>query len=210
MTEVYLMKLFESSSDVYMKMLDLVCEEKRSKLANIKISENQLQSLTAGVLLRVVLCTYFGFINENIVFERETNGKPYLKNKSVHFNISHSESLVAVAVSDRDVGVDLEKTCEVNPKLTDRYFTENEKKYINVKSPDWQTRFFEVWTKKEAILKKSGLGLRVKLNELETDECNTVKTFKLDGFVLSVCSEDPNINIFNNEYCQTIVYKYFQ
>ncbi len=210
MTEVYLMKLFEPSSDLYMKILDFVGEEKISKIDNIKRNKNQLQTLTAEALLRVILCTYFGFTNENIVFERDTNGKPYLKNKSVHFNISHSESLVAVAVSDRDVGVDLEKIREVNPKLTDRYFTENEKKYINVKSPDWQTRFFEVWTKKEAILKMSGLGLRVKLNELETEDCTTVKTFNLDGFVLSVCSEDQNIRINNDDDCQTIIYKHFE
>lgn len=210
MTEVYLMRLSESCSDIYTKMLDLVGEEKRSKLVNIKNREYQLQTILAEVLLRVILCTHFGFTNENIVLERDANGKPYLKNELVHFNISHSESLVAVAVSDRDVGVDLEKIRDVNVKLVDRYFTKKEREYISVNLPDWQTRFFEVWTKKEAILKMSGVGLRVKLNELETEDCTTVKTFNLDGFVLSVCGEDQNINILNNEYCQTIIYKYFE
>lgn len=210
MTEVYLLKLFEPSRDVYAKMLDFVSEEKMEKIANIKNSENQLQTLLAEVLLRVILCTRFGFENTNITFERDSNGKPYLTNKEVHFNISHSKDLVAVAVSRQNIGVDLEKIRDVNVKLIERYFTEKEKQYISINKINWQTRFFEVWTKKEALLKMSGLGLRVKLDELETREFATVKTFNLDEFVISVCSEDQDINIINNKQCHSNLCEFFK
>ncbi len=210
MTEVYLLKLFEPSSDVYVKMLDLVGEEKRDKISTIIRSENQFQTLIAEVLLRVILCTRFGFQNKSLVFERDLNGKPFISEIPVHFNISHSKNQVAVAVSCKNIGVDLEKIRDVNVKLTDRYFTENEKEYINVDTTCWQTRFFEVWTKKEAILKRSGLGLRVELNKLETFEYEFVKTYNVDEFVLSVCCEDQDINIFNSEQSQSIICEFFK
>ena len=209
MTEVYLLKLFEPSRDVYIKMLDFVSEEKREKIAKFKNSENQLQTLMAGVLLRVILCTCFGFENTNITFERDSNGKPYLTNKEVHFSISHSKNLVAVAVSRQKIGVDLEKIRDVNVKLIERYFTEKEKEYININKINWQTRFFEVWTNKEAFLKRSGVGLRVKLNEFETKNSFNVKTYNLDDFMLSVCCNDANIHFYNDEYCKLLIDKYF-
>lgn len=210
MTEVYLLELFKPSNDVYVKMLDFVSEEKREKIANIKSSENQLQTLMAEVLLRVILCTRFGMENKNIAFNRDSNGKPYLNKEQVHFNISHSKNQVAVAISQRNVGVDLEKIRDVNVKLIERYFTEKEKEYISINKINWQTRFFEVWTKKEAFLKMSGLGIRVKLDELETGEFAAVKTFNLDGFVLSVCSDDQDIYIFNNEESHSIICEFFE
>ena len=36
----------------------------------------------------------------------EENGKPYYKNRGIHFGISHSHGLCAVAISDQPVGVD--------------------------------------------------------------------------------------------------------
>lgn len=208
MAEIYTMNLFEPTTELYNKMLELVGENKREKLLRLKQHKKQLQSLIADVLLRVILCARFNIDVNDMKFD-DMNGKPYLVGESVCFNVSHSENMVAVAFSDRNIGVDLEKTRSVNPKLIDRYFTICEKEYINVDLPDWESRFFEIWTKKEAFLKRSGVGLRVKLNELETKTCEGIKTYNLDGFVLSVCCDDKNFNIYNNEICSTILDKYF-
>lgn len=208
MAEIYTMNLFEPTTELYNKMLELVGENKRNKILNIKQHKKRLQSLFADVLLRVILCTRFNIDINDIKFD-DVNGKPYLVGESICFNVSHSENMVAVAVSDRNIGVDLEKTRNINPKLIDRYFTKCEKEYISVDLPDWQTRFFEVWTKKEAFLKRSGVGLRVKLNELETECCHNVKTYNLDDVVLSVCCHDANIHLYNNEYCKLLLDKYF-
>ncbi len=208
MANIYLLKLFEPAGDEYIKMLDLVGQERKNKILSIKNNKNRLQTLFADVLLRAVLCTSFGFNNRNLVFEKDSNGKPYLNERQVHFNISHSENMVAVAVSDRDIGIDLEKARQVNPKLTERYFSEKENEYISVNNENWQTRFFEVWTKKEAILKRSGLGLRVELNKLETFEYEFVKTYNVDEFVLSVCCENQNVSIINNEQSYSIICKF--
>ncbi len=208
MAEIYTMNLFEPTAELYNKMLELVGENKREKLLRLKQHKKQLQSLIADVLLRVILCTRFNIDVNDMKFD-DMNGKPYLVGESICFNVSHSDNMVVVAVSDQNIGVDLEKTRNINPKLIDRYFTKCEKEYISVDLPDWQTRFFEVWTKKEAFLKRSGVGLRVKLNELETKTCEGIKTYNLDGFALSVCCYDANIHLYNNEYCKLLLDKYF-
>ncbi|MCQ2748124.1 MAG: hypothetical protein MJ223_02605 [Mycoplasmoidaceae bacterium] len=45
--------------------------------------------------------------NKSFAFSK--NGKPILNNKKLHVSLSHSNSMIAVAVSDFDVGVDIEK-----------------------------------------------------------------------------------------------------
>ena len=122
MAEIYTMNLFEPTTELYNKMLELVGENKREKLLRLKQHKKQLQSLIADVLLRVILCTRFNIDVNDMKFD-DMNGKPYLVGESVCFNVSHSENMVAVAFSDRNIGVDLEKTRSVNPKLIDRYFT---------------------------------------------------------------------------------------
>ena len=74
------------------------------------------------------------------------NGKPCFKDVPLHFSISHSENMVIAAVSERNVGADVEKIRDIPRGVADRFFTEQEK----------QCDFFEIWTKKEAYGKYCG------------------------------------------------------
>ncbi|MBQ6847754.1 MAG: 4'-phosphopantetheinyl transferase superfamily protein [Clostridia bacterium] len=115
------------------------------------------------------------------------NGKPFLKDyPDFHFNISHSEDLIAVAFSDAPVGVDIEKKRSVNLKIADRFFTSDEQKSVT----DTDS-FFYVWTRKEAILKQKGESLG-NIKKYSVINNKNIKTFTADGFVLSVCSEKVN------------------
>ena len=80
------------------------------------------------------------------------NGKPIFKSSPLFFSISHSENVVAVAVSEREIGVDVEKIREVRGGVAKRFFTESEIEYVGNDS----ARFFEIWTKKEAYAKVKG------------------------------------------------------
>lgn len=125
---------------------------------------------------------------EKIEILKTDKGKPYLKNiKDFFFNISNSYNLQAVAISDFEVGVDIELVREVDLSVAKR-FTKFEYNYIlSEKSLD---RFFEVWTKKEAYLKYKSLGLSGGLNRFNVfDLKEKIKTKKIDGYYLSVCGE---------------------
>lgn len=85
------------------------------------------------------------------------HGKPYIPN-APHFNISHSGGIVMCAVSDEEIGVDIQE--EVSPeraeKVARRYFAPDEQAEL--------PRFTELWAKKEAYIKFTGMGLSTPLS----------------------------------------------
>ncbi|MGS0707244.1 4'-phosphopantetheinyl transferase family protein [Acinetobacter sp. ANC 3781] len=105
-------------------------------------------------------------------FATNEHGKPYLiKFPQFYFNHSHSQKNYALATSSHmpDLGVDLE---DLDRKvrfeaLAVHAFHPNELRYWNELEQD-REYWFKVWTTKEAVLKASGLGIHLNLNELET------------------------------------------
>lgn len=152
----------------------------------ITVNENENPSLKARGFLERLL----GY---GITFEKGEYGKPYIKERpDFHFNISHTSGAVVIAVAENEVGVDIEKPHEVDMRII-RRFTVGEAEYIGTSNQ----RFLEIWTKKEAFLKQSGRGLSQKLNSfdvLEQKNAERLETFKIGEYIISVCSEKPNIN----------------
>ena len=98
---------------------------------------------------------------ENPVLEHDSMGAPYLPQySSVHVSISHCRTAVAVALSlHGKVGIDVESRRKVNPSLIHRVCTEAECTVIEANAdPIWE--FLHLWTRKEAVLKCVGTGIR--------------------------------------------------
>lgn len=126
--------------------------------------------LLAQAILRGVLSCYLNQPPESIVFERGEHGKPYLKNSSVRFNLTHSHEAVIVAVTDKgEVGVDVEYTARTHhfDALVKRFFSEEERAAYFSYTSEQERRiaFYRAWTRKEAYLKATGLGLSYPLNQ---------------------------------------------
>lgn len=88
--------------------------------------------------------------------EKHRNEKPYFKDYPfVRFSVSHSGSLVVVAMAETEVGIDVEEIKE-KPygRIVERNFTAGEAAEVK----DLES-FLKVWTKKEAYLKLTGDGL---------------------------------------------------
>lgn len=88
-------------------------------------------------------------------------GKPYFANLDMKFSISHSGERMIIAVSDREIGADIQIKKPMRDGVAKRFFTEGEQEYVfSADSPDEQLdRFYEIWTKKEAYGKWKGCGL---------------------------------------------------
>ncbi|UTO20070.1 4'-phosphopantetheinyl transferase superfamily protein [Acinetobacter sp. Z1] len=107
----------------------------------------------------------------DLFFEKHAHGKPFLSSHTLHFNYTHSQQYYALAMSERvkDIGVDVE---ELDRKvrfdaLAKHAFHAEE--YDVWMQQDQDTEYwFRVWTTKEAVLKASGLGIRLDLNSLNT------------------------------------------
>ena len=66
--------------------------------------------LVGEILAKVVIKKTFGIDLTKQNFTYTEHGKPYLSDYSdVHFNISHSGEYVVCSVSDKPVGVDIQK-----------------------------------------------------------------------------------------------------
>ena len=121
-----------------------------------------------------------------IEIERSDHGKPDFAGLTYfHFNISHSGELIALAVSESAVGVDVERLLTPDYRVSKRC-CEDEQIYIS----DSPIRFFEIWTKKEAILKYQGTGISGGLKSFSVQNTALpIKTFRVKDYIISVCGE---------------------
>ncbi|MDI3310009.1 MAG: 4'-phosphopantetheinyl transferase superfamily protein, partial [Thermoanaerobacterium sp.] len=165
------------------------------------------------VMFRIILIKKFGLNNEGIVFYNNEYGKPFLKDKSIFFSISHSCQWVSVAVDRKSLGIDVEKIRNVNLNVAKRFFSRDEFEDM-IKSPDKIDYFFTLWTLKESYVKALGMGLHIPLSSFTIkigdeikllSEKNSKYYFRQfyvdDGYKMAVCAEDDefqeDVNIIN-------------
>lgn len=114
---------------------------------------------------------------------RTAAGKPYFADLPIFFSLSHSGERAILAVSDREIGADIQEKRAVNLRLAARFFTARENEYIG----EDVDRFFEIWTKKEAYGKWQGVGLGT---ALQTDILEKKFYTETDGqYVIAVYEE---------------------
>ena len=105
-------------------------------------------------------------------FAKTAWGKPYLKDHiDLAFNQSHSQKHYVLASSwqQKDIGVDVEDLDRVVrfEALARHAFHPDEYALWQDHQQD-SVLWLKIWTTKEAILKASGLGIRMSLNQLNT------------------------------------------
>ncbi len=120
----------------------------------VKILLTKTQPIDSQSLLYTILSRYYGLPMP--AFATNEHGKPYLTNAPYFFSLAHSGTLTAVAVSEKEVGLDVEKRTEKNYPAVVSRLTEREK----------TEDFFTVWTAKEAYVKLRGFSLASELKEL--------------------------------------------
>lgn len=118
-----------------------------------------------------------------VSFDINNYGKPSLAaslaRPDIHFNLSHTNGLIAVAVAHRaHIGIDVEWT---NPiidtlKLARSYFAVQDTSLLDTLSSCQRDRsFWHLWTLKEAYIKATGKGLNMPLNSFHvqtlTEKC---------------------------------------
>ena len=101
---------------------------------------------------------------------RRKDGRPRLKGRAdLHFSVSHSAGLVVVAVaSGCPVGVDVERISTLRePAVAELVLSPAERAAYDALAPDARgPAFFRYWTRKEAVLKATGDGLRMPMSGL--------------------------------------------
>jgi 4'-phosphopantetheinyl transferase len=110
--------------------------------------------------------------NGNFVYNEHE--KPFMQNalgeriEGVDFSISHCKNAIAVVLSDRPVGVDVESFRHAEEPLLKRTMNSEEQAEVRAAGDPAET-FTCLWTKKEAVLKLRGTGIVDNLHEVLID-----------------------------------------
>lgn len=155
--------------------LELLTDEERAQMARFHFERDRLRYLVTRALVRTTLSRYTLIPAAQWRFTTNEYGRPTIAEQhgddpcALHFNISHTHSLVALAVSrEAAVGVDVENvTSRAAPTdIADRFFSREEAAKLYALEPDRQRyRFFEYWTLKESYIKARGMGLSIPLDK---------------------------------------------
>lgn len=120
---------------------------------------------------------------------RGSFGKPRLAPpfEGIHFSLSYRRGAAALAVGDAPLGIDVEA---VRPDIDmlgigERFFTAQEQAWLRQPpAGGLAERFFELWTRKEALIKAAGVGIdrmpsvdALKSPAALVDESGTVKPY---------------------------------
>ena len=112
-------------------------------------------------LVRRTLAELLGCEAVDVPLELDAQGRPHCPDeRAPDFNLSHTAGAVAVAFcATHAVGIDVEHTRRrINREgIQKRFFAREEQQWVGTRGDE---AFFELWTRKEAMLKASGEGLR--------------------------------------------------
>lgn len=175
---------------------DKMSDERRLETNRLISKEKRAAKIAADHICRKAISEFCGAAPERIEFGKNEFGKPFAKKLPVHFSISHSSNMVICAVSDKEIGIDIEKIRPINPKAAEKFATEREIEYISSN----QNGFFEIWTLKEAYFKCIGTGLGADIKSVSFNisprgiicsecgfECSFIKTD--EDFICSACQK---------------------
>lgn len=106
-------------------------------------------------------------IKEKVLdFNTEINysekGKPFFVfNPSLQFSISHTNEYIAIAFSEKPIGIDIEKERKSKLEIAYRFFHPKETEYLeSIKDIKEQNKAFtKIWTVKESYVKCIGTGI---------------------------------------------------
>jgi len=162
---------FDRGGKVAEKDLRILDELERKRTARFHFPVDQVRYSVCHANLRRILGSYVGLSPESVAFREGSGGKPELADDeaSLRFNLSHSKSVAALAVSlDVEVGVDVEDIRPIEADVAKRYFSPAENASLSALGGwEWLEAFYRCWTRKEAILKAEGVGLRTPLDSFD-------------------------------------------
>lgn len=199
--------LFESA-------LGKVDAARREKALGMRNAQSRAAGLGAGLLLQRAVrdfqdgrpedwpkkggrYTVSGLLSElgepfPLTYRYGERGKPYFENLPLYFNLSHSGDYVLCAVSDGEVGADIQKFQPVDEmKLAKRFFSESECQAMArcEETKERQCLFFRLWTRKEAYGKLTGEGIVAVIDkDMQGEVADWQEVVLQEGYAAAVCA----------------------
>lgn len=185
-----LLNSYENNGSFFENALALVPKYRREKIERLHTPKDKCRSLAAGLLLNYSIGRFFScgieapplqimspqmaldYYNRDYNFDVAAgeHGKPYFINRpDIFFNLSHSGNYAVCVISDKDCGIDIEDDRNMKLSVAKRFFSEREYLWITDANDDSEqkSRFFRIWTLKEAYAKVTGNGIANEIANVE-------------------------------------------
>lgn len=138
--------------------------------------------------------------------EISKTNKPYLREDTFHFSISHSDTYAAAMVSKKDrVGVDIEMYTSRVMKILHKFLTENEMTLLAVYKSESFVMETLLWSVKESVFKWHGLG---DVDFKEHINIRSIEQIDQTQFLISVLFRQTPLNVLGRcfpNFCLTWV-----
>lgn len=143
--------------------------KERERAARFHFARDRRRFIIRRMVLRQLLGECLNIKPEDVRLAYGPRGKPMIESDSdLRFSCSHSGDMALIALArNREVGVDLEEHRRLTDvmDLADSFFSPLEIAQLTSLPPALKTAgFFDCWTRKEAFIKATGLGLSFPLN----------------------------------------------
>ncbi|KAK1437046.1 hypothetical protein QVD17_02831 [Tagetes erecta] len=164
------------SQSLLSQYVDLLSPIEKDHVFSMRGDELQKGALLARALVRTTISRYqihSRVSPSSLVFRKNIHGKPEViweqsddwHPPSLHFNLSHTSSLIACGVTvGSPIGIDVEEKQRTTKNnilsFAKRYFSCEEVKVLSaISDPEVQRHeFIKLWTLKEAYVKALGIG----------------------------------------------------
>ncbi|HLK29783.1 MAG TPA: 4'-phosphopantetheinyl transferase superfamily protein [Puia sp.] len=216
---VHVWSIFISSNlDLIPKFSEILSSDEHERASKYHQQKDTDRFLVSRIALRILLSRYLKIPPQEIGFVKDENKKPYIENKgkeNLHYNVSHSGDCILIAISNSEVGADIEKIDEDFPyqEIMIQNFSAIEMQFINSTKKSAEN-FYALWTRKESLLKATSKGIdeslpdvpslegmhKIKKEIIGSENDWMVNTFNIEkDYIGSIgCRyNNPNIRFYN-------------
>lgn len=172
---------------------------RRRRADAYKFDADRRLSLGVGYLLDRELKAR-GMSERDAVQRFGAHGKPYIADCGFCYSLAHSGTIAVCAVSDVEVGVDIERIRPLTDAFKAYVTTDAERQMLSRADIDPTLGFFRLWTAKESYFKCLGVGLTDGVRSADIELGADIIAYRngrpepyafaelpLDGYALTVC-----------------------
>ncbi|MBO4613199.1 MAG: 4'-phosphopantetheinyl transferase superfamily protein [Bacteroidaceae bacterium] len=182
-------KIQTYSADEIARWTALLPQWRRERVEAIKHDAGRRQSLLAFRLLCQGLREEYD-IAELPPFSFNEHNKPHWDEGLAlpHFSLSHCREAAACVIDERPCGIDIESRGRKVSDSLIRYAMNDEERAAISQAEDSALAFLRLWTRKEAVLKLIGTGIRDTMKDVLRDCPYDVETRETEHYVLSIAT----------------------
>jgi phosphopantetheine--protein transferase-like protein len=167
--EIYILKTRNFRPFHREVLASFLSAEELAKSRRFRFQNDRESYVVTHGMLRLILGRHLGIEPGSVDLVYNHFGKPLISPgyQDVFFNLSHSSEVSVLAFDLKgNIGVDVE---HMGPdvdfqSIAQQFFTRRETEYINSTETCSARRFYQLWTRKEALLKALGIGISANLD----------------------------------------------